>query len=111
MQLALEHKRWFASFILLVLVLAHCISPSRFILDWPSIFLLGVALCLLLAPQLKILLPFVKAINVGETEIHREQAIALAVSVEQLRRPQVHRNCPLPTRASPRSGKFTTRDY
>ena len=85
MQLALEHKRWFASFILLVLVLAHCISPSRFILDWPSIFLLGVALCLLLAPQLKILLPFVKAINVGETEIHlREQAIALAVSVEQL---------------------------
>jgi len=80
-----EHRRRLAALILLLLVVAHCIAPTRFILDWPSIAILGIALCLFLAPQLKLLLPFVKAIKIGETEIHlREQATALAVSVERL---------------------------
>ena len=80
-----RNRRTLAAVILLLLVVAHCLAPTRFILDWPSIAVLGIALCLLMAPQLKLLLPFVKAIKVGETEIHlREQATALAVSVERL---------------------------
>ncbi len=81
----LEFRRRLAAFILLLFVVAHCIAPTRFILDWPSIAILGIALSLLLAPQLRLLLPFVKAIKIGETEIHlREQATALAFSVERL---------------------------
>ena len=81
----IENKRRLAALILLLFVIAHCVAPTRFILDWPSIAVLGIALCLLMAPQLKLLLPFVKAIKIGETEIHlREQATALAVSVERL---------------------------
>ena len=82
---AFKYKRQFAAVILLLFVIAHCIAPSRVVLDWPSIALLGIALGLVLAPQLKILLPFVKAIKIGETEIHlREQANALYESVDTL---------------------------
>jgi hypothetical protein len=82
---ALENRRRLAALILLLFVVAHSIAPTRFVLDWPSIAVLGISLCLLFAPQLKLLLPFVKAIKIGETEIHlREQATALAVSVERL---------------------------
>jgi hypothetical protein len=79
-----DYKRPLTILILFLFIAAHSLVPSRFGLDWPTVALLGIALALLLAPQLEFLLPFVKTLKIGKTEIElREQTTALAISVEK----------------------------
>lgn len=80
-----DRKRLLVGLVLVLVVIVHSLVPSRIGLDWPTVALLGVALFLLFAPPLEFLLPFVKTIKIGETEIElRQQATALADSVEKL---------------------------
>jgi hypothetical protein len=79
-----QYKRSLAIFVLVAIVAAHGIAPSRIALDWPMVALIGIAALLFLVPQLESLVPLVKKLKIGEAEIElRDQANALAQTVEK----------------------------
>jgi hypothetical protein len=71
--------------LLLVVVCAHVIFPSKVVLDWEAVSLLCVAVILMFVPHLELFLPFVKSIKIGEAQIElRERAAKLAGAIEKL---------------------------
>ncbi|HXM96920.1 MAG TPA: hypothetical protein VN982_00440 [Candidatus Dormibacteraeota bacterium] len=85
----MTYKRPIIILVLLTFVAVHSVLPSRLGLDWPSVAVLGIAFSLWLVPRWETLLPFVKTLKVGRTEIElREQADALAISVAKSEEPE-----------------------
>jgi hypothetical protein len=80
----LPPKRLVLAVAILAVAIFHSLNPGRLALDWPTIVLIGLALLLVLAPELESVAPFIKKLKIAGTEIELQQRTSeLALSVER----------------------------
>ena len=65
-------KRVFIAVLCLAFAIAHAVVPSATV-DATSVWLLAIAAAMFLLPDLKTLLPYLKRVKVGDTEIELEK--------------------------------------
>jgi len=68
-------QRHLLAILVLVIVVAHVLFPSRVQIDWPTIALVGILILLVFASKLSWILPFVKRIKLGEAEVEMQESI------------------------------------
>src|SRR5690348_15099969 len=72
---AVAKMRRYISALVLIVAVAHVLSPKHAELDWPTVALIGIVVLLIWSPELAKFFPFVKRLKIGEAEIEMHESV------------------------------------